>query len=160
MCWLSSADMSRLTAASARGFGSFRCVQQEGQGSDDCRQTGCEEVSREEMGALHDYLPSFFCASFWALIAATPILDAPGGGSKLNRKSGSFPSKSQCENSAMNCGEFSSSLYVNTILRGTGRAPSSTHTCQSTEPSEKARCSHGVPSTVTGPISVPETIFF
>ena len=42
------------------------------------------------MDESHDYLTSFSCAWLLLLISATLISAAPGGGSKLNKKSGSL----------------------------------------------------------------------
>src|SRR5579859_34024 len=105
------------------------------------------------------HLPSVLCAWFCALISFTLILDAPAGGSNLKRKSGSSVTKSQLEKMAVYCGESGSSLYVMRNLRGAGLGPFSIQICQSILSCVNARCSQGVPITVTGPTSVPEVTF-
>src|ERR1017187_9539932 len=66
--------------------------------------------ARNRIGKFHGYLPSFLCVWFSALISFTSIFDAPAGGSKVKRKSGSFVWKSQLEKIAVYSGVPSSSL--------------------------------------------------
>lgn len=74
------------------------------------RETDYDFSVRNRISKFHGYLPSFWCVLFSDLISATSIFAAPGGGSKVKRKSDSFVWKSQLEKMAVYSGVPSSSL--------------------------------------------------
>ena len=96
------------------GLGSLGLLLALGVKKRQCDQKGREAnpdfPARNRIGKFHGYLPSFLCVWFSALISFTLIFEAPAGGSKVKRKSGSFVWKSQLEKIAVYSGVPSSSL--------------------------------------------------